>query len=279
MPCVPSPGPAASPPGNAMETNPVQLHCLGVGPGWPCPDRNGSAYLYQAGGLRLLCDCAEGASRALKASGVGLEAIDRILLTHLHFDHVGGLFFYLQGCWVERRRDPLTIHLPAHGLPAVREMLRQGFILDELFPFELRWEPWEPGRTVDCEGVQVTPVPTTHLDGLKQRHPTAMPAGAVAYAFEFRAAGKRWIHSGDVGSPADLAPLLEEPADLLLCEVAHIEPPSLFRFLAGRPVRRLVMTHLPVGLWDERDRLLAEARARLPEIQVELATEGSRFEF
>lgn len=262
-----------------MESEVIRLHCLGVGPGWPCDQRNGSAYLYQVGPNRILCDCAEGLSRSLKASGLGLEAVDRILLTHMHFDHLGGLFFYLQGCWVERRCRPLTIHLPAHGLPAVREMLRQGFILDELFAFQLQWEPWQVGRSVECQGVRITPILTTHLEVLQQRYAAAMPPGAAAYAFQFQTAHKRWIHSGDLGTPSDLAPMLEDPADLLVCELAHFEPEALFRFLSGRPVRRLLLTHLPSPLWAERDRLLAEARRRLPHMQVQVAAEGNQLQF
>lgn len=253
-----------------------QIDCLGVGPGWPCPERNGSAFLYRFGDAALLCDCGEGTARSLKTAGIPLESIDHILLTHLHFDHIGGLFFLLQGCWVEQRRRPLTIHAPAHGLPAMREMLRQGFVPGGLLPFPVKWQGWEAGQAVELSGVRVTPYRSSHLDDLLALLPAEMPQDGQAFAFVLAAEGLRVVHSGDLGRPDDLAPLLAEPADLLVCELAHFELEIVLDFLAGRPVRRIVFTHLPVELWPQRPELGNRCKAALPNTEVQIAEEGLR---
>ncbi len=257
-----------------MNTGQPRLRCLGVGPGWPCADRGGSSFLYDWGDARWLCDCGEPTARNLKAAGVSLASIDEILISHLHFDHIGGLFMFVQSCWVEQRKRPLTIRLPAHGIGAVREMLRQGFIFDELFPFRLNWRAWEEGSTVELGNVRVAVHRTTHLDGLLQRFPGRMPTGAVAYGFTLEDGEKRVVHSADLGRPEDLATTLRQPADLLLCELAHFTPEDLFEFLRDRPVRRLLLVHLSIEYWRDRGAILAAARKALPNIQVEIPEDG-----
>ncbi len=54
----------------------------------------------------------------------------------------------------------------------------------------------------------------------------------------------RIAHSADLGAPQDLAPLLEKPLDLLVCELAHFEPKDLFRYLKGRDIGRIVFIHM-----------------------------------
>ena len=256
-----------------------QLHCLGVGPGWPCAERGGSAFLYRLGPATVLCDCGEPATRSLKAAGIPLESIDHLLLTHFHFDHVGGLFLFLQGCWVEHRERPLTIHLPGHGIPAIREMLRQGFILDALLPFPIEWQPWDPGRPVSLASWRVTPWRTTHLDGLIERFPDEMPAESLAVALTLEGEGRRLVHSGDLGVPEDLAPLLTEKTDLLVAELSHFPPEAMLDFLEGRSIRRVVFVHLALEYWPERARIEAEARRRLPGVEVTVAHDGTPIEF
>ena len=75
-------------------------------------------------------------------------------------------------------------------------------------------------------------------------------------------AGKRRIaHSADIGTPEDLEPLLKQPVDLLVCELAHFEPEELFAYLKNKKIGQILFTHLSRWNWD-----------RLPEIE-EMAAE------
>src|SRR5262245_16927597 len=111
------------------------LTCLGVGDGMANADRNHSAYLYQFGETTLLLDCGESVSRSYRAAGFSIEAIDRLLLSHLHSDHFGGLFMLLQGLWLEQRRKALPIHMPADGIKPIRQMLDMANLVPELLSF------------------------------------------------------------------------------------------------------------------------------------------------
>ena len=117
------------------------LTCLGVGDGTASADRNHSAYLYRLGPVCFLLDCGEPVSRSFEGSGLSYDTIDRIFLSHLHSDHVGGLFMLLQGFWLEQRQKELTIHLPKDAIEPVSRMLVAGYLFPEVLPFRIHFEP------------------------------------------------------------------------------------------------------------------------------------------
>ena len=160
------------------------LKCFGVGDGTASIDRNHSAYLYRLGTATLLVDCGEPVSRSFKATGLSYETIDRIFLSHLHSDHVGGLFMLLQGFWLEQRRQQLTIHLPGDAIQPIANMLNAAYLFPEVLPFPLRFEPLAAGQAISFADVQVTPYRTTHLDSLKKHFQSRYPGEYAAYVFK-----------------------------------------------------------------------------------------------
>src|SRR2546430_7165773 len=153
--------------GDANDMQSFSLRCFGVGDGTASADRNHSAYLYRFGNVSLLADCGEPVSRSFKASGLSYDLVDRVLISHLHADHVGGLFMLLQGFWLEKRQKDLRVHMPADGIQPLRQMLQASFLFHELFPFEVIFSPWGSGQPAVDQNVSITPFPTTHLQGLR----------------------------------------------------------------------------------------------------------------
>jgi len=119
------------------------LRCFGVGDGWPSPQRNHSSFLYQFEEQTILIDCGEPVSSSFKAAGLDYNVIDRILISHLHFDHLGGFFMLMQGFWLEARNRELKVHAPRDGIMPIRQLLQAGCIFDELLPFQTRYEPFQ----------------------------------------------------------------------------------------------------------------------------------------
>jgi hypothetical protein len=222
-----------------------------VGDGTACKDRHRSAYLYDFGHTRLLLDCGEPVSRSLKMAGVSASDVDHILLSHLHSDHVGGLFMLLQGFWLDRREKHLTVHLPAGGIASIHEMLRTVMLFDELLPFRLNLQPLRIAEPMAASKVRVTPFATTHLEALRRAFEAKYPVDFSAHSFLMETGPLRVAHSADLGTPEDLEPLLTGSLDLLVCELAHFEPEALFRYLKGRPIKRFVFTHLGQSIWEK----------------------------
>jgi ribonuclease Z len=69
----------------------VKLTLLGTGSPIPDPRRAGPATLVEAGGHLLLVDCGRGVLMRLAAAGALPRMLSRVLLTHMHSDHVTDL--------------------------------------------------------------------------------------------------------------------------------------------------------------------------------------------
>ena len=250
--------------------------CFGTGPGWPSPDRNHSSFLYSFGSRSFILDCGEALSRGFLNTGLSYNSFDRIILSHTHADHVGGLFMFMQGLWLKKRTRQLSLHLPADAIEPIQRMLATCYVFPELCHFEIEWIPLTPAEPIQDGPLSITPYSTTHLDGLRQRFARKYPQSFTACSFLLESPRGRVGHSADIGAVADLEPLLELPLDLLVCELAHCTARDLFRFLRGRPIRHLLLTHLGDPYRKDPRALATRAREMLPGIRVSIAEDGQQ---
>jgi ribonuclease Z len=235
------------------------LKCFGVGDGWPTNGLRHSSYMYQVGRSTLLIDCGEPISGSFRASGFNYDLIDRIFISHFHFDHVGGFFMLMQGFWLQQRQKDLVVHMPEDGIEPIRQMLNTGCIFDELMSFRTRYEPLRHATPVISDSVRLTPFLTTHLNAFKKAFSSKYPLKYEAYCFLMESDKLRIGHSADIGSPEDLDPLLTKPLDLLVCELAHVRPEILAQYLKGKKIKKILFVHLPTKLQER----LEETRALL----------------
>lgn len=253
------------------------LKCFGVGDGWPSAERGHSAYLYRFARGSFLVDCGEPISRSFKASGYSYDLMDHLFLSHLHFDHAGGFFMFMQSLWLEGRSKDLTVHAPTDGIEALRRTLRAGCIFEELLPFRFRFEPLTAGTAVQLSGVRVTPFGTTHLEQMRKTFHQRYPQEYAAFCFLIESADTRIAHSADIGAAEDLLPLLQGHTQLLVCELAHVPPQELFQFLRGREIERTAFVHLSRECRRNLDALREEARNQLRPMQVLFPEDGDEF--
>jgi ribonuclease Z len=218
--------------------------CFGTGDGAPCEDRNHASFLYQLGRTAILVDCGESVDRSYKASGLSYDAIDAILLSHLHSDHVGGFFMFMQGMWLEGRRKPLKVYLPGKAIKPLRQMLDTVFLFDEVLPFRLKLMALEAEKAVKIRDVRITPFRTTHLERTRGQFGKKYRADFSAYCFLVEPRGMRIGHSADLGRPEDLEPVLAEPVDLLVCELSHFTPNEIFAYLRKRKIKQVAFVHI-----------------------------------
>ena len=86
------------------------LTFLGTSASVPSAERNHPGLLVEVANQRILVDCGEGTQRQLLRSGVGFRRLDRLLLTHGHFDHVLGIPGLLSTLRLRQSADIMTIH-------------------------------------------------------------------------------------------------------------------------------------------------------------------------
>jgi ribonuclease Z len=246
----------------------LSLNFFGVGDGAADASRNHASFLYNFPNGSFVLDCGEPLSRSFKASGSDCESFDRILISHLHSDHIGGFFMFIQGLWLERRTRPVTVHLPADAIKPIQQMLEAVYLFPEVLPFPLVFEPLRSGEPVRCQDIHITPFRTAHLDRTKERNAAKHPGNYDAFCFLIQTKNLRIGHSADLDSPRDLAPLLEEPLDLLVCELAHFQPAELFAALQGRRIRKLALIHLSEEFWSNRDAVADLAKKMLSGVEI-----------
>ncbi len=262
------------------------LTFLGTGGGIPMTDRVHSSILLESGGRRWLLDAGEPCSQRLKAMGVPFASLDAIFISHGHSDHLSGLPMIIQGAWLEPRRRPLPLYLPAELINPIRTWLEAVYLPEKLVGFAVEYHPWEsfPGRavTIDEGQLRVSVNSSTHLDGQREKIDPSAADRFLAYSivYDWLHAGKRLIYSADLGRPEDLVPVLDRPCDLLICELAHFEPEELFVFLADKPVRRVCLTHFTAEFAARLEEICELGREMLPKTMGIMAmADGERVEF
>lgn len=249
--------------------------CFGVGEGWPSEDRRHASFLYNCGSIRLLVDCGDGMSSAFKAAGIAYEDVDAVFISHMHSDHVGGFSMFVQALWLQQRRRPLPIYAAPRAIAALQAWLAAVVLPPELLGFELAWRPLVAGQPISIGDVVITAHPTAHLESLRRSFEVRYPGTCFeAFSFVMEGSGFRVAHTADIGEVRDLEPLLRSHADLLICELSHVEPVPLCAALREAPPGRVIFVHVArehlaiAGQAEQRLRVL------LGPVPFELAHDG-----
>lgn len=229
----------------------------------------------------MLVDAGEPCSQRLVEAGASSADIDAVLLTHAHSDHTAGLPMFLQSAWLAPRGRSLTICLPRGLIKPLEAWLEAVYLPPSLLGFELCFRPWTAGSVLPvAHDVEVTPFPTTHLESLRRMIDPSAPDKFEIFGLDVRCGDKRLVFSSDLGSPADLEPVLGSRCDVLVCEVSHFEPGELFSFLDSKDIGMLVLNHLAPELAGKEKALAEEAKRALPRVRrIVVPADGEEVEF
>ena len=93
------------------------LNVLGTASALPTTERYPSAQVLNVRGRLFMIDCGEGAQIQLRRAGVSFLRIEHICLSHIHGDHIFGLFGLLSTMAMLGRTAPLNIYAPKSFAP------------------------------------------------------------------------------------------------------------------------------------------------------------------
>ena len=99
------------------------LTVLGTASAKPDSGRNQSAQVLSVHGRSFLIDCGEGVQTRLQECRVSPMGIDSIFISHIHGDHVFGLFGLLSTMGMLSRMTPLNIYAPVNFGPILKFFL------------------------------------------------------------------------------------------------------------------------------------------------------------
>ena len=95
------------------------LNVLGTASALPTTERYPSAHVLDVRGRLFMIDCGEGAQMQLRRAKVSFLKIEHICLSHIHGDHVFGIFGLLSTMGMLGRSSTLNIYAPKSFRPVL----------------------------------------------------------------------------------------------------------------------------------------------------------------
>jgi ribonuclease BN (tRNA processing enzyme) len=220
----------------------MKVTIVGSGDAFGTGGRAHTCFRIDSGQSSVIVDFGASSIASWKKLGLTFEAVDAVVISHLHGDHFGGLPFLLLDCqFMERRTRPMTIV----GPPGLRDRLYGA--LDLFFPgiAKLGWN--FPLRVEEIAAREITNLGPFSLETFAVVH----SAGALSTGVRLSDGESVFAYSGDTAWTENLFEI-GAGADLFLCECSsgdkpvanHMDWPTLEANRQGFSAKRLVVTHM-----------------------------------
>lgn len=212
-----------------------------------------------AGDEAMLIDASSGTVllRQLEAAEIPLESVRHLFVSHLHFDHAGGLAPLLTAL-APLPGASLAVHATPRTLEGLRELLAltipgvEGWLRGRL-----TWCELAPGESVSVNDAEITPFRVDH--------------GPECVGFRVARAGSVAVFSADT-RPCQAVVENARGADLIIHEAYGLRAEAERAHALGHPTAaeagriardaaagRLILTHFRAGRFADPDALAAEA--------------------
>ena len=234
----------------------MKVRFLGSGDAFGSGGRFQTCIHVESGVSQLLLDCGASSLIAMRRFGVDPQAIDTVILSHLHGDHFGGVPFLILDGQFKRRTRPLLVA----GPPGVEKRVREA--LEVFFPGSSRIERKFETRFVELADRVAVEVGPVHVTGYEVSH----ASGAPPFALRITGEGKIVTYSGDTEWTESLIDAARG-ADLFIAEALsydkriryHLDLATLLEHRSRLDCRRLILTHMGEDVLARLDGLAVEA--------------------
>ena len=138
------------------------LNVLGTASALPTTERYPSAQVLNVRGRLFMIDCGEGAQIQMRRLGISFLKIEHICLSHIHGDHIFGIFGLLSTMAMLGRTAPLTIYAPK-SFAATLNFFKSNFGEGILYEIEhVQLEMSSPQVVYENRTVEMLAFPLNH---------------------------------------------------------------------------------------------------------------------
>lgn len=223
------------------------------------PDRKHSSFALESGGKLYWFDAGEGCSYTAHNMGLDLQQVHRIIISHPHMDHVGGLSNLLWNLWklyyVKKRphgAECVHVHIPSlknwEGVMLILSNSECGYNI----PYGLQVHETTDGLLFDDGTMKVTAIHNNHLPPREGKW--------VSYSFLIECEGKRIVYSGDVKAYGELDPLIGDGCYGLIIETGHFLMEDTYAYTRGKKIGKVYFTHNGRDFINEPDTSIAKVK-------------------
>ncbi len=216
----------------------MQVTILGTAPGKSLLGKSHTSYLLEDNQIKLLIDCGEGTTQKLIARDLVKDQLDYIIITHLHPDHVTGLFILLQTLYLNKRSKELLLFLP-ESHEEFKSFMEKLYIFDERFSYPIRIQQYNEDT---FEEINIYPFKNSHLFGYRDLVAKRKASNKLlSYSMLIKGQDKQLLISSDIRGLEDIKEKLVA-CDVLILDGIHPPEESIKKFLSKSKIE-VYITH------------------------------------
>jgi len=212
----------------------------GTSMGEPMKSRQNYSCIYlRVGDTHGLLDCGEGASYTHFEELKGVDKLDYVFITHMHPDHVTGLFMLIQFFSMRKRQKKLQIFLP-ESADTFNKALEMFYLFPQALSFELEVLS---AKNVGKYYPFLRPFQNDHLQRYKaMKQPNALQSYGVNIVFSDKdGKAKRVCYTSDIASLYAIRKHIKG-CDVCIVDGAHT-PIDEFAEVQDIVMGRIYVTH------------------------------------
>lgn len=144
------------------DNKPFRLTVIGNGAAIPAAGKYHSSQVLNAHNQLFLLDCGEGTQKAMLENGINPQKLKAIFITHLHGDHIYGLFPLLDTLSLSQRAQPLQVFAPK-GLGGMINCISNTMYGGRPYPVDFHTVNTTVNRIIfENEALEIWSIPLKH---------------------------------------------------------------------------------------------------------------------